>query len=98
MGKRLATKKKTGQKSINIAKLPVQFDPALKMLWVDRMDILVRTDGTVSLRFSALYGEHLVEACRLQATAAHAKQIAEVISRSLSNAMSIPASQENKEK
>ena len=72
--------------TVNLRDLPKESNPNLQLAWVDRMDFAGRGDiPIVTLRFySAVGGELLHEAARLQMTTQHLKSIADVICRQLS--------------
>jgi len=65
--------------------LPKEADPSIRLVWVDTMEILVRSNLPIAtLRFySALGTEKLTEACRLQVGVEHLRRIADVICRSI---------------
>jgi hypothetical protein len=65
--------------------LPKESDPSLRLIWVDRMELLSRGDAPIGmLRFySAIGNEKLTEAARLQTTHAHLRGIVDVLCRTL---------------
>ena len=75
----------SGEKSaIDIASLPVSFNPALQTVWVDRMAMLVRANpDAVVLRFYSALPEMAVECARLQTSVALARNIIDVLARNL---------------
>lgn len=59
-------------------------DQSLKTLWVDRVELKLRGDESLVMlvcQTLAPDGEHMLEAARLQVTKRHAKRIAEVLMR-----------------
>jgi hypothetical protein len=67
------------------SKLPKESDPSLKLVWVDRMELLLRSDVPIAtLRFYTVVGtEKLTEACRLQTTVSHLRAIVDLLCRQL---------------
>ncbi len=86
-----ARQKKKGGKpgkrplAVDPSKLPRESDPSLKLVWVDRMETLLRGDAPLAtLRFYTVIGnEKLAEACRLQTTVAHLRAIVDLLCRLL---------------
>ena len=79
-------KKKTGKSgrqklSVDMAKLPRESDPSIRLVWVDKTDLLLRGDVPIgTLRFYSVVGkERLAEACRLQTTVTHLRAIVDLL-------------------
>lgn len=79
-------KKKTGKSgrrilTVDPSKLPKESDPSLKLVWVDRMEMVSRSDVPIAtLRFYSVVGnEKLTEACRLQTTVTHLRAIVDLL-------------------
>ena len=77
-------KSESQQLEIDMSKLPKVLDPSLQLVWVDRMEIVLRGDAPiVTLRFYSVMGDHLSEACRLQTSETHIKAIIDVLCRNI---------------
>ena len=70
---------------VDITRLERESDPAIRLAWVDRMEVSMRSDIPVgTLRFySAVGDEKLTEASRIQTSVAHMRQIVDVLCRCL---------------
>ncbi len=70
--------------TIDLGDLPIEQDPALRLTWVDRMNIAYRADiPVVTLRFYSALKDQLCEASRLQTSVPHLRQIVDVICRAI---------------
>lgn len=64
--------------------LPKESDPSLGLLWVDRMELSIRSDVPIAtLRFYGVVTDRLCEAARLQTSISHLQAIADLLCRSL---------------
>ena len=69
---------------VRLDKLEIQNNPALPTIWIDRMQLGVRSDAPVAtLRFHTALQDCLVESCRLQVSTDHLKRITDVLCRTL---------------
>jgi hypothetical protein len=75
---------KPQQVQLKVDELPTVNDPSLKLLWVDRVTIAVRSDVPVStIRCYSVLGRELHEACQFQTSVPHLTQIADLLCRIL---------------
>ena len=72
-------------RELNLGDIPVLVDHGIKTIWVDRMQVHLRSDTPLGmLSFSSLVPpDKLVEVCRLQTTEVHLKAIVDVLCRNL---------------
>lgn len=68
-----------------MTKLPRESDPSLRLVWVDRTELSLRSDAPIgTLRFHSVVGEEkLAEACRLQTTVTHLRAIVDLLCKQL---------------
>ena len=71
---------------VKLNTLPLQADPTLKVLWVDTMGVLLRTDiDVISLHFASAAGDKMLDACRLQTSKEHAKRMVDALAQVLNH-------------
>jgi len=75
----------TGPITVDVSKLPKIQRAELPLLWVDRMEVSLRGDTPVAmLRFYSVLGnEAILEACRIQTSAAHLRSMVDVLSKTV---------------
>src|ERR1043166_2665036 len=98
MGKKTTSSKKHTQlraKSLsqqrvqtNLQEISAEADPTLKLLWVDKVNVVARSDAPVITLncYSALPPNRLIESCHIQMSVTHAKKLGEVILQIISQA------------
>ncbi len=83
--KRRRSDKAPKVRTINLGKIPTKMDPGIKTVWIDRMQIFMRSDLPIAtISFSSLIPiDMLVEVGRFQTTASHLKGIVDVLCRTI---------------
>lgn len=64
--------------------MPTTMDPGIKTVWIDRMQLFLRSDSLAIMSFASLISpDKVIEVGRFQSTVTHLKAIADVICRNI---------------
>lgn len=69
---------------VDLAKLPIEVDPSLRIVWSDYMQVFLRSDTpVVMLRFYSSLPDRLIEAARVQTSTAHLQRMLDALCRTI---------------